>query len=262
MRFSVEVMRRCLYLLRLGVSLVPDGTKHQGFTKHRAIVVGHMVRIVKLYEGAAIHISQQQCELALVLFRLIVETAIRMIYLITSPDKRKSCQSFILSSYKPEREMLRDLKDKRIQRSLIPIERRMRRSILSTLRKDRITQSRLNNNKKWSVDGKNVRDMMNEVGFEKYAYSFGNGSHFVHGDWLEMRKHHLQRDGRYYVPKLEYSDSDPRVSYPLTNLCLDVLLRYLVWSKGDPTRAVISVVEKLLILNASVDAEHERSLGG
>ena len=145
MRFSVEVMRRCLYLLRLGVSLVPDGTKeHQGFTKHRAIVVGHMVRIVKLYEGATIHISQQQCELALVFFRLIVETAIRMIYLITSRDKRKSCRSYILSSYKPEKDMLRDLEDKRIRRSLIPIERRMRRSILSMLRKDRITQSSLN----------------------------------------------------------------------------------------------------------------------
>ena len=128
MRFSVEVMRRCLYLLRLGSSLVPYRKKvQQGYAKHGAIIVGHMVRIVKLYEGAAIHISQRQCELALVFFRLIWETAVRLTYLISSQDKRRSCQSFIIASYKPEREALRDLRVKEAKRSLLPIERRIRR---------------------------------------------------------------------------------------------------------------------------------------
>ena len=104
---------------------------------------------------------------------------------------------------------------------------------------------------------------MDEIGIDdKYAYSFGNGSHFVHGDWIEIRKHHLRRDDRLYSPKLEYSDPDPRVSYPLTNLCLETLLCYLAWNKADPYRSVILVIEKLRALNASVDAEHERSLAG
>ena len=48
MRFSVEIMRRCIYLLRLGTILIPHGKKeHRGYTKHGAIVLGHMVRITK-----------------------------------------------------------------------------------------------------------------------------------------------------------------------------------------------------------------------
>ena len=168
-----------------------------------------------------------------------------MIYLISSRDLRRSCKSFILASYKPEREALKDLKDKERKRTLIPIERRIWRSIMSMLRRDRITQDTLQNNRFWNVDGKNVRAMMRAIKMdEKYAYSFGNGSHFVHGDWIEMRKHHLRRDGRYYSPKMEYTDPDPRVSYPLTNLCLESLLRYLGWSDADPDGMVTSVIEE------------------
>ena len=52
MKFAVEIMNRCLYLLKTGASSAPDAeTANKGYTKNKAIIVGHMVRITKLYEG-------------------------------------------------------------------------------------------------------------------------------------------------------------------------------------------------------------------
>ncbi|MYI93142.1 hypothetical protein F4083_02305, partial [Candidatus Poribacteria bacterium] len=138
MKFAVEIMNRCLYLLKLGVRASPDvETARRGYTKHRAIIVGHMVRLTKLYEGVLIHICSHHQELAHILFRLIFETATRMEYLIISKTKKKSCRSFILASYRPEKEMLQDLKSKAKQQPPIPIEKRMRKSISSWLQTDR-----------------------------------------------------------------------------------------------------------------------------
>ena len=48
--FIDEVMRRSLYLLRTGVALERYGSTQQGLSKHQAIIVGQLVRLMKLYE--------------------------------------------------------------------------------------------------------------------------------------------------------------------------------------------------------------------
>ena len=54
MKFAVEIMNRCLYLLKTGAASAPDAeTAKKGYTKNEAIIVGHMVRITKLYEGVS-----------------------------------------------------------------------------------------------------------------------------------------------------------------------------------------------------------------
>lgn len=263
MKFAVEIMNRCLYLLKLGVRASPDvETARRGYTKHRAIIVGHMVRLAKLYEGVIIHICSNHQELAHIFFRLIFETTIRMEYLITSEDKKKSCRSFILASYRPEKEMLQDLKSKAKQRTLIPIEKRMRKSISSKLRRDRITQKKLFKNRKWDVDGKNFRAIMGTFNLDSmYAYGFGSASHQVHGDWCDLQYYHLKKDGRYYTPELSFTTPDPRAVCPITYACLDSLLKYLKWSKSDPNNIIKPIVEKLFVLNRALDEAHEVSLG-
>src|SRR5260370_29639625 len=67
MQYTVELMNRALYLLRIGAQLAPNpDTALRGFPKHRAIIVGHMVRMAKLYEGLLMHICGMQLELAAV----------------------------------------------------------------------------------------------------------------------------------------------------------------------------------------------------
>ena len=170
MKFAVEIMNRCLYLLKTGAASVPDAeTASKGYPKNEAIIVGHMVRITKLYEGFLMHICSHQQELAHIFIRLIFETAIRMEYLITSKSQKESLQSFILSSYRPEKEMLQDLENKAKQRQLIPIEKRMRSSIISWLRRDEINQEELFNNTIWNFDGKNFREIMKVFDLEFYV---------------------------------------------------------------------------------------------
>ena len=263
MKFAVEIMNRCLYLLKLGVCASPDvETARRGYTKHRAIIVGHMVRLAKLYEGVIIHICSHHQELAHIFFRLIFETTIRMEYLITSKTKKKSCRSFIFTSYRPEKDMLQDLKSKAKQQPPIPIEKRMRKSISFRLRRDRITQKKLFKNRKWDVDSKNFRAIMGTFNLDSmYAYGFGSASHQVHGDWCDLQYYHLKKDGRYYTPELSFTTPDPRTACPITYACLDSLLKYLKWSKSDPNDIIKPIVEKLFVLNRALDEAHEVSLG-
>ena len=263
MKFAVEIMNRCLYLLKTGAASAPDAeTASKGYAKNEAIIVGHMVRLTKLYEGVLMHICSHHQELAHIFFRLIFETAIRMEYLITSKSQKKSFRSFILASYRPEKEMLQDLENNAKQRQLIPIEKRMRRSIISWLRSDGITEKELFNNTIWNVDGKNFRDIMNVFDLDSmYSYGFGIASRHVHGDWLDIAYYHLKQDGdRYYTPDLFFTEPDPRAACPITGICLDSLLKYLKWNKSDPDNIISTIVEKLRDLNLTLDAAHESRL--
>lgn len=264
MTFAVEIMNWSLYLLRVGVDPDPyEEMGDKGYTKHRAIIVGHMVRIWKLLGGARNHISRHELELAALFSRPIFETAMRMKYFINSKAKRKTFRSFILASYKPCKEILQDLKAKAQKRPLIQIEKRMKRKIVARLTKDGISQTELMNNTTWNVDGKHFRNIMKQLEQESmYSYGFGSPSDFIHGQWSEIDLHHLNRRGRYYTPNFGFTEPDPRIACSLTSICLRTLLIYLglKWNKSDPDRAVTSAVKKLYELNAFLDAAHERSL--
>lgn len=262
-KFAVEIMNRCLYLLKTGAASVPDAeTAIKRYAKNEAIIVGHMVRITKLYEGFLMHICSHQQELAHIFFRLILETAIRMEYLITSESPKESFQSFILTSYRPEKEMLQDLENNAKQEQLIPIQERMRRSIISWLREDGITHKELLKNKNWNLDGKNFREIMKTFNLDSmYSYGFGLASHQVHGDWLDIAYYHLREEEKQcYTPDLFFTEPDPRLTCSLTHICLDSVLKYLKWNNSDPDNIICHVVEKLCELNLALDAAHESRL--
>ncbi|MGB9457282.1 MAG: DUF5677 domain-containing protein [Bryobacteraceae bacterium] len=258
MSFSVEIMNRALYLLRTGVSLSPNAkSAERGVTRNRAIVLGHLVRLMKLFECLLIHTCENRVEICMIFLRLIFETAIRLEYLLNA--KRSTFKSFVLTSYRPEKEHLEDLRNKAKQRPLIPIERRIRRSVARCLRRDGISQKNLSQNRTWELDGKNFRMLLKDAGYADWGYSylFGNGSHFIHGDWRDLSAHHLLRRGRWYEPKPDYKVPDPRVTCCATEICLGVLLRFLRWNRSDPDHFVGPIVEKLRSLNQAMDDAHE-----
>ena len=259
MKFAVEIMNRCLYLLKTGTSSTPDAeTVNKGYTKNKAVIVGHMVRITKLYEGILIHICNHQQELAHIFFRLIFETVIRMEYLMTSESQEKTLQSYILTSYRPEKEMLQDLENSAKQGPLIPIQERMRRSIISWLKDDEINEKELFDNTNWNVDGKDLQDIINAFEIDTYYfYEIVTASHHLHGDWLDIGCYHLRRDGRYYTPDLSFTEPDPRTACSITSVSLDSLLKYLKWNKSDPENKLSPIVEKLHALNLVLDAAYE-----
>lgn len=261
MRFLLEAMGRALYLLRAGVALAPNETvQAKGYMKRQAVVVGHMVRLTKLFDGFYLHVAKRQLELAGVMLRLISETEIRLSYLLTKATPH-SYKSFILASYRADRESLADLEAKAKARKLMPIEKRIRGSILRHLRRDGITRTKLMQNRVWELDGKNVRELLRDLGRQDYySYSFGSSSRWVHGSWQELYHYHLHKVGNRFLPRLDYGDPDTRKAAPTTIICLESLLAYLTWSKGDPSGAVRQLVAKLRDLLARLDQEHERRL--
>ena len=261
MTLIVRFMNHSLYLLRVGVALAPTkSVASQGYGRNRAIVGGHMVRVAKLYEGLLIHVSGRKLELAAIFFRLTFETVVRMRYLMRAQPP--SFRSYILTSYRPEKEIVGDLQQKGSQRSLIPIEKRMLRKIRARLRRDRIPVKALLGTTRWDLDGKSFRALLQDLNLgHAYAYAYGSSSHPIHGDWYEISLHHLRRNGRYYSPDLSFDDPDPRVACPITIFCLDALVDYIRWARTDPQNIVRPTVLALRDLFARLDGAHEAILG-
>ena len=158
--------------------------------------------------------------------------------------------------------MLGDLIDKANHRPLINIEKRMKRKIEANLKRNGISKSELMNNKNWKLGGKDFRSILKYLDIEgSYSYGFGTSSHHIHGDWLDIYFHHLTREGRYYKPKLNFGDPDPRIACPLTSFCLERALRYIEWNHSDPQELVSPVIKKLIELNREIDSAHESTLG-
>lgn len=257
MVISTELMNHTLYLQRFGLSLAPnEKIAGKGVSKRHAVIMGHMVRQMKLYEGFLMHVAKRQFELASIFIRLIYETNVRVDYFIST--KANSTNSYIFTSYRSEKETLIDLRAKGEKRPLIHIEQRMQSKIKNRLKRDGISQKRLLSNKNWKLDNKSFKDILIFLNREKeYYYMFGSASHFIHGDWYELSNHHLHINGRYYQPNLHYDDPDPRISSPISVLCLSQLSNYLKWRRCDPTKHVISLSDILIEVFLDLDHSHE-----
>lgn len=262
MRFVAEVMNRCLYLLRIGAaSASNEETAKTGYTKSKAIIVGHMVQLAKLYEGALIHICGPQPELTRIFFRPILEIAINIRHLIESSGHLDS--SVGLASYSSEQEMFRVLKNKAKERTLTPIEHRINKLILSQLGKDRISQEELAYNDRGNIKEKNSPGFCEDSSYSDslYIYLFQKETDWIHRGWHDLRSYHLIQTGDYYMPDLRFDHPQPRLGCQLTQICLETLTIYLKWNESDPDNRLTSIIRKLLKLNAALDAAHENTLG-
>jgi hypothetical protein len=257
MTVAIEIMNHAHFLIRVGISLTPTELhSEKGVTKRTAIVIGHLVRIHKLYNALRYHTAERQRDICMIFTRLLVETVSKVEYLMKAP--RRSFRSFVVASYRPEKEMLEDLVQKSAARRPLPIEKRMVASIRRNLREDRISVKELIANRRWDVDGKNFRQILSDLGHEEgYAYGFGGGSHWVHGDWFDLKSHHLEKVDGGYLPRWQSGIPDPRGVCPATILCLTCLTEFIEWNRSDPDRFVVRVIQRLLEVVRRLDAAHE-----
>jgi hypothetical protein len=260
MTLAMEAMNYCQYLIGVAISVVPTEIQSEkGLMKRRAIVLGHLVRIYKLYDALRYHTAKREGDICAIFIRLLVETAAKMEYLMKA--RASTFKNFVLVSYRSEKEMIADLTQKAASRPLIPIEKRMIRSVRWNLKEDRISVKELVNNRRWDLDGKSFRQILTDLGRDSgYAYGFGIGSHYVHGDWFDLKTHHLQRAGGRYQPKMEQSDPDPRTACPPTILCLSYLIDFVKWNRSDIRKALRPIIERVLNAVRDLDEAHEEWL--
>ena len=262
MLVAVKLTDYAQYFLNLAVSLA--GSQFQaemGFTKRRAIIMGHVVRIKKLYDAFRYHASRHERDICSIFVRPLFEAVVKAQYLMNAKSAG-SFRNFVLISYRPEKEMLADLKKKAALRPLIEIEKRMMRRIKKHLKEDRVSVKALTANRNWNLDGKDMRQLLDALGHQSggYAYLYGTSSHWLHGDWYDLRIHHLKKTSGRYTPKWQYTESDPRVLCPMTIICLAFVDNFLSWNHSDPDRFVRSVLKKTVNAISRLDEAHELSL--
>lgn len=261
MKAAIELTNYAQYFLNLAISLAGSQLQaDRGYTKRRAIIMGHVVRVQKLYDAFRYHASKNQREICSIFVRPLFEAITKATYLMKA--KNASFKSFILVSYKPEKEMLDDLKKKAATRPLVEIEKRMLRSVRRHLKEDRISVKALTANRSWNLDGKDMRRMLEALGNQPwaYAYMYGTSSHWLHGDWCDLRVHHLKKKNGRYTPKWEFTIPDPRVVCPMTVLCLAFVNEFITWNHSDSDRFIRPILRKTIEAVARLDVAHELTL--
>jgi hypothetical protein len=239
MTAGVDAMDSLLSLGKLSVCL--RRPKARGYSRRHAPIVGLMVRMIKLFEGILTEIVEHRSELAEVFNRPLYEAHVKLEYLIRSP--RESVVSFMKTGFRAEKEMLAFLNEVKTKRRLIPIEVRMRRSILNHVRLAGMSQAELRTQKTWELSMRSLLTFLKRD--REYSFRFGVSSHALHGTWPDLWLHHLQRiDGRFQ-PEIRYGPADPRYIGPPGVLLTESLRSFLRYFRLDRTSAVLEAVGKL-----------------
>ena len=143
------------------------------------------------------------------------------------------------------------------ERELIPIEKRMKRSITREIEEEGISKEQLLGNRNWNMDGLDVRSMLRKLDCDHlYPFMYGGASRWVHGGWSEFRRYHLVKNDGSYKPRLDYGDPDPRIPGPVTQIHLELAKEYLDWAESDPDAIVSGVIDLLLICIDQIGRAH------
>lgn len=254
--FCMELGNKARYLMMNSLSLChPDRV---GYPKTKAVVVGLYVRLFKLYDSLCLHFFRDEEEICRIFHRLILENILRLRYLMTHDDE--SALSFILISYRSIREQISHIKSIQATRPLLPIEKRILGKYEWQLEHDGLSFDLLHSQRNWGIDGKDVKSIWKDVYTDEWGYyfTFGDGSHAVHGDWKDVDCYHLKEIKGLYYPKPEFWSADPRVLNPITGECLDVSIEFLKWNGTDPDKYLISILSGLQELSSKFDEADEQ----
>jgi len=215
-----------------------------GYTKRNAPAVGLFVRAIKFYEAFVRETASRRGDIAWVHVRPVIEAYVQCVYLMR--QSASSAKSFIRTSLRAEKDMLARIRSNMQGRRAWPIERRMLRSIRNYLRMAGWTEAELAANREWRLDGKDMRKLMEAIGLgDSYGFLYGNGSHYVHGTWIDLFMHHLFRVGRAYYPLVVNEEPDPRVSPALSGLVMDLVMLFLRRYPSSIARFVKPIIGRI-----------------
>lgn len=255
MSVGVQAMDIILTLGKASVS-VPRPTG-RGFTRRHAPLVGLAVRLVKLYEGYLSQLVEHRRELAIVFQRPFYESHVKLQYLMRTA--RGSARSFLETSFRPEKEILAHLNNIKKTRALIPIEVRIRNSIVRNIRRIGMSQKDLLSRKQWDVDGKKMRDMLTFLKKDlQYSFVFGVSSHATHGSWYDLWLHHLHEDEAGYHPDVTYGSPDPKYLGPVSVMLCETMTAYLRYFDLDRSGTIREALRLAAGYIQRLDHEWER----
>jgi hypothetical protein len=261
-RLAFDLMRETAQYVTLFAS-INYGTK-ANWNVQQAIVGGHFVRLYKLSRSLLDQINERREEVVWVILRLCAECIINVRFLLRN-DNEETLQSYLHYSLQYEKEQLSKIDANIAARggSELPIEKRMRRSILRAFERSGVTVDSLPNRRIRNWANKNLFEKATDVGLgEAYFAMISGPSRNVHGGWRDLLEHHLEFDKPgEFRPKLEFSNSTrPQALFAYSAMIVETLQQYVNFLIADELEPVTQRLKSLRRRIIVADRLHERFL--
>ena len=197
------------------------------WTRDEAILGGLMIRCVKLMHGLLDNVCKNRMELANIYVRCLGETIINLKYLINF-GTADLCKEFVAFSLRTEKKLLDEIENNINERGYeLPIEARMKKSIISSFEKSGIIPNDIDASER-SIWGGNIYQRFKKLGLEKaYLGIIGLQSHFVHGNWQEVLRYHLNYEDGFYSPNPDWETPSPQPILSLGVILGETAIEYI-----------------------------------
>lgn len=226
---GVELLKELAqYLAILGCMYkLDDNNNPRLWTRNEAILGGMMIRIVKLMHGFLDNVCKNRMELANIFTRCLAETAVNLKYLLTFQSD-ELFDEFVAYSLRTEKRFFEEIESNIEERGHeIPIEIRMKKSIQKSFESSGITPELINSSER-SVWGGSIFNRFKKLGLKDfYVGVFGLHSHFVHGNWQEILRYHLELTEGQYLPNPEWDSPSSQPLFAIGFIVGVTALQYL-----------------------------------
>lgn len=232
------------------------------WTRDEAILGGLMIRCIKLMHGLLDNVCRNRMELANIFTRCLGETIVNLKYLLTYKSSNLF-DEFVAYSLRTEKKLLEEIEENIKTRGYeLSIETRMKKSVNKSFEKSGITPEDVNSSER-SVWGGSIYQRFKKLGLEKgYLGIFGIQSHFVHGNWQELLRYHLNFENGYFSPNTDWDRTSPQPIFALGIILGETSLQYLdvFTSDGIEKEYLKGMIEDLVSRIIEVDSLHEQYL--
>ncbi|MCF8241462.1 MAG: DUF5677 domain-containing protein [Melioribacteraceae bacterium] len=235
--------------------------RKEGWTRNEAILGAHLVRLSKLLSIVLDQASKNHQEILNILSRLIYETLLNIMFLLHQ-NNDEIFESFVKYSLRNDKRLWNRIEDNiQTRGEELPIERRMKESILYNFEQAEITIKEVDEKMKAPWGDKSTYKRAEDLGIEKmHLHMFSGQSHAIHGNWNDLIFYHLKRNGNYFEPDFNWSKVRPQGMLSQSLFTTNALKQYVLFLEIPIENEVINRLENLEKRISTVDALHEKFL--
>ncbi len=263
-KIAFELYRETAMVAILISNLYAGRTEEANLFRNQAIQAGLIVRIAK-FMGAILALQcdkvKEHGEVIMALNRCISESAINLKF-FSEIATEEDFEKYVKSSFRPEKETYDYIKENIERRgTTLPIEERIIESINKTIINSGFHDITELENLPRREDFKSI---LNKMDMEQaYPLLQGIPSHAIHGTWMDLILHHLQKNEQGFSPKLTTFFPDASLLSPISVLILSAIKSYLLKNfsnNPDVVRALSNRIDDLSDRISKVDSLHEETL--
>lgn len=236
--------------------------RKDGLTRDEAILCAHVVRISKLFLVVIEQSSKDRQEILNIFSRIIYESIINLMFLLKN-DSHEIFDSFVKYSLQEDKRLWNRIHDNIRERENdeLPIETRMKKSILKNTEIGEISLDDIDENSKAPWGDKSIYHRAKDLGLDKmHLHLFSGQSHAIHGNWNDLIFYHLQKKEKYFVPDCDWNSARPQMLIAQGLLAMDALKLYFERFETEIDEIVIEKIDLLQKRFIKLDFLHEEYL--